>query len=124
MNTQYWEDKFNRWAHSPSQTEQDKAERAERMIRDAIASYAPLRTREIRVFAQGSYRNRTNVRADSDVDICVLSKAGFYGDYSLVPGVSNQTLGYCDAPYTLYNLKSDVEAALKAHFGAGAITRC
>jgi hypothetical protein len=123
MNTQYWENKFNRWALGPSQTEQDKANRAERMVRDAITSYAPLNTREIRVFSQGSYRNRTNVRADSDVDICVLSKAGFYGDYSLVPGVGNQSLGYTDASYTLHNLKADVEAALKAHFGAPAITR-
>ena len=54
MNTQYWQSKFDRWAQSPSQTEQDKADRAERMIRDAIRSYAPLANRSISVFPQGS----------------------------------------------------------------------
>jgi hypothetical protein len=63
MNTQYWYDKFSRWAESQSQTERDKADRSERMIRDAIRSCAPLATRNVYSFAQGSYRNCTNVRA-------------------------------------------------------------
>jgi tRNA nucleotidyltransferase (CCA-adding enzyme) len=59
------------WASSPSQTEQDKAERAERAIRNAIAASPTLSSRNVTAFAQGSYRNRTNVRAHSDVDVCV-----------------------------------------------------
>lgn len=123
MNAQYWQDKFDRWAQRPSQTEQDKADRAERMIRDAIRSYTPLANRSISVFAQGSYRNRTNVRADSDVDICVLSRAAFFPDYGHVSGVTNQNQRFTDASYTFPDLKRDVEAALKAHFGAQAISR-
>ena len=123
MDTQKWQDKFDRWAQRPSQTEQDKADRAERMIRDAIRSYAPLASRSIRVFAQGSYRNRTNVRADSDVDICVLSQATFFSDYGHVAGVTDQTQGFDVASYTFPDLKRDIEAALKAHFGAQAISR-
>jgi len=123
MNTEYWQNKFNRWSQAPSQSEQEKADRAERMIREAIRSYSPLAMRDIRVFAQGSYRNRTNVRADSDVDICVLSRVAWLPDYSQVSGITNQTLGYQDTTYSFSDLKRDIEAALKAHFGAQAITR-
>ena len=91
--------------------------------RDAIRSYTPLANRSISVFAQGSYRNRTNVRADSDVDICVLSRAAFFPDYGHVSGVTNQNQRFTDASYTFPDLKRDVEAALKAHFGAQAISR-
>jgi hypothetical protein len=122
MKTQYWHDKFSRWAESPSQTERDKADRSERMIRDAISSYAPLATRNVYTFAQGSYRNRTNVRAESDVDICVLSRATLYPDYTHAPGVNNQSLGFPGLTYSFSDLKRDVEAALKAYFGAGSIT--
>ena len=33
------------------------------------------------MFPQGSYRHKTNVRADSDVDICVRLNTTFFPDY-------------------------------------------
>ena len=113
MNTQYWQDKFTRWAQSPSQTEQEKAERSERMIRAAINAYEPLASRSVSTFAQGSYRNRTNVRADSDVDICVLSRATVYPDYTHAPGINNQSVGLTQLFYSFSDFKRDVEAELK-----------
>jgi hypothetical protein len=47
----------------------------------------------------------------------------FFADYGHVPGVSNQSQGYAAAEYGFYDLKRDVEAALKSHFGNSAITR-
>jgi hypothetical protein len=41
------------------------------MIRKAISASAVLAKRDIQVFTQGSYRNSTNVRLESDVDVCV-----------------------------------------------------
>jgi len=66
-----WEAVFGAWSQGPGKTESDKAENAETAIRKAIKASEPLKNLDITVFAQGSYRNRTNVRQESDVDICV-----------------------------------------------------
>jgi len=63
-----WEDVFCTWGGTPSQTEREKCENAERAVRKAIDASKKLSTKTIEVFAQGSYANRTNVRQDSDVD--------------------------------------------------------
>lgn len=65
------EDKMSGWTGPSSSTEQDKQERTERMIRQAIDSHEPLNNCSLKVFAKGSYANNTNVRTDSDVDIAV-----------------------------------------------------
>ncbi len=66
-----WEDKFTSWAKAPGVTEQQKCDNAETAIRNALAAHSKLSTMDVTVFAQGSYRNKTNVHMDSDVDICV-----------------------------------------------------
>ncbi|HEY0737192.1 MAG TPA: nucleotidyltransferase [Herpetosiphonaceae bacterium] len=121
-SVQDWESKFTVWAKGPGQTEQNKCENAERMVRDAINAHPAFKNRNIRVFLQGSYRNRTNVRMDSDVDICVLCMDAFVGDYSHVPGVNASTLGFINSPYKFDNLKKDVYDALVAKFGVKAVT--
>lgn len=72
-----WESIFSRWAQGPSQTEQERAENAERQIRQAIQNSSKLQSRNIKVITQGSYRNRVNVRKDSDVDIGVICYDAF-----------------------------------------------
>lgn len=57
-----WESVFSTWAAAPSATEQTKSENAERAIRKAIDASDKLSAKNIEVFAQGSYANRTNVR--------------------------------------------------------------
>jgi hypothetical protein len=52
-----WAATFDSWSKPVSDTENEKCERAERMIRDAIARSDALKRRSIRVFTQGSYRN-------------------------------------------------------------------
>lgn len=118
-----WDRTFNRWAQGPSQSEQEKCDNAVRMVFDAIGAHQGLRNRDIKVFAQGSYRNRTNVRLDSDVDVCVLCMDTFFPDYDFVPNVNSSTLGFADATYSFDELKRDVEAALVAKFGRQAVTR-
>jgi len=78
---------------------------------------------DLEVFAQGSYANRTNVRQDSDVDICILCKDVFFTDYMLSEGLNDAALGYTNAQYTYTEFKSDVEAALKAYFGTASVMR-
>ncbi|MCW8964411.1 MAG: nucleotidyltransferase [Gammaproteobacteria bacterium] len=65
------EDKLSGWTGPSSDTEKDKQDRTERMIREAIDSHEPFNDCSLKVFAKGSYANNTNVRTDSDVDIAV-----------------------------------------------------
>jgi hypothetical protein len=119
--SQTWEDTFRYWAQSPSQTETERAANAESMVRNAISGSTKLRTRNIKVFPQGSYRNRTNIRRESDVDIGVLCYDVFFPEYP--PGMTGQSLGHSDATYTYTQFKNEVGEALTSYFGAGAVTR-
>lgn len=116
-----WESTFRSWGQAPSQTEREKCENAERAVRKAIAASSALAARSINVFSQGSYANRTNVRQDSDVDICVLCRDVFY--YDLPAGVLAESYGITPASYEYAQFKNEVGAALSDYFGYSAVTR-
>jgi len=76
-----WNDRFTSWAQAPSQTETDKINNAITAVKKALAA-DPKVASATKVFVQGSYRNRVNVRQDSDVDIGVLYTGNLFGtDY-------------------------------------------
>ena len=118
---QYWEDKFRAWSQSPTQSETERAENAETMVRKAIKASAKLDTRDIKVFRQGSYRNRTNIRRESDVDIGVLCFDTFF--YENPPTTTAQSLGIGPSTYQYSQFKNDVGDALKSYFGTNAVKR-
>ncbi len=119
-----WEDTFASWAKPLSDTEQTKAENAERAIRDAIDAYQGLGGKSIAVIRQGSYRARTNIRQDSDVDICVCLNSTYFYD---LPSASSDARDYgIYAPGTGDNyadFKNLVENALVGKFGRSKIVR-
>src|SRR2546428_296197 len=111
-----WEDKLQSWGKPPGETEQAKCDNAERAVRKAIEASAALKGRNITVFPQGSYRNRTNVRADSDVDVCVLCSDSMFFD--LPDGKTPADFGISvPAAYPYGQFKNDVDTALKSYFG-------
>jgi len=116
-----WEQVFRVWGRPPSETEVDRCNNAVTVVKNAIRSYVGFATLDIEVFAQGSYRNGTNVRADSDVDVCVCCRDVCYSD--LPDGVTNADVGLVDATYTYGEFKNDVEAALIAYLGQDAVSR-
>jgi hypothetical protein len=116
-----WEDTFRSWAKPPSETEQEKCDNAERAIRQAIRKSSSLDHRKINVFPQGSYRNRTNVRLDSDVDICILCTDSF--SYDLPNGMTPGNFGITPATYWYPEYKNDVEDSLVSHFGRNSVKR-
>lgn len=118
-----WEATFANWGSPPSHTEQEKCANAERAIRKAIEASTRLRSKSIEVFVQGSYANRTNVRQDSDVDICVLYTNAFFADYSMSEGLNDSVLGFSDGQYPYDDFKNDVESALVSYFGTGSVVR-
>jgi hypothetical protein len=116
-----WEETFRSWASPPSQTEQDKCDNAERAIGKAVAASATLQQRGVTVYTQGSYRNRTNVRLESDVDIGILCEETFYFD--LPAGATAQSVGINPATYSYSQFKQDVERALIGYLGRSAVVR-
>jgi predicted nucleotidyltransferase len=118
-----WEITFTAWSTGPSQTEKQRAENAERQVRQAISASAKLNQRNIRVFTQGSYRNRVNVRRDSDVDVGVLCLDTYFPEY---PDDNTKMLvekTTASTTYTYASFKNELEDALVARFGRSAVTR-
>lgn len=109
------------WAARPSVTETTRMINAENAVKKAIASSEALNSRNIKVFAQGSYRNRVNVKADSDVDIGVLCTDSFFWDGG-PEGATLASLGYAEAQYRYADFRNDVGTALRSYFGNGAVT--
>ncbi|MGE3844920.1 MAG: nucleotidyltransferase [Vicinamibacterales bacterium] len=116
-----WEDKFKSWAQSPSPSEAERSDNAVSMIRRAVAASPALQARNVKVFAQGSYRNRTNVRRESDVDVGIVCFDTFFEDYP--QGTTRETFGNVPATYSYPQFKNDVGQALASYFGSSAVTR-
>ena len=118
-----WEAVLTTWSQGPSATEQERAENAEAQVRKAVKDSPKLTSRDIKIFVQGSYRNRVNVRQDSDVDVGVLCFDTYYPAYesdnvkALVE--KTETAG----TYSYAQFKNEVEEALVARFGRAEVTR-
>ena len=117
-----WESTFQSWGQAPGVTEQAKCENAERAIRKGIGASSTLSGRNIKVFAQGSYRNRTNAPGDSDVDVCILCTDTMY--FNLPEGMTAGQFGLTTpADYRYDTFKKDVEGALVNYFGSASVRR-
>jgi len=116
-----WETIFRNWASPPSQTEQTKCDNALGVIRKAVNADATLSNLNISVFAQGSYRNNTNVRTDSDVDICVLCYNTFFFD--IPEGMERDDFAIAPATYDYTVYKNELWSALVSYLGNNAVTR-
>lgn len=121
------------WSVGPSKTEEEKMERAEAAVRAAISESPKLGAHDIEVIATGSYKNRTHVSGESDVDIAVIYHGMFYSDWRFVdPNAKHdrsirdalqKRAGLSDASYPDDDYKADVEAALVAKFGRAHVVR-
>jgi len=113
-----WHETFARWAKPPSETEESKAERAARMIRDTLRRSNALRGRDFDIVALGSYRNNTNVRSSSDVDLAAVLRSA---QWSVLPSdgsLTRDALGLKDVDYGLVEFRRDLYAALRESLGA------
>jgi hypothetical protein len=108
------EDKLVGWTKPSSDTEKDKQDRTERMIRQAIDAHAAFDDCSLSVYAKGSYANNTNVRTDSDVDIAVQCADAMYFDEE-EPGVKPPGSSY-QGVWTPAKLRTELVAAMKNKF--------
>lgn len=108
------EDKLSRWIGPSSDTEKDKQDRTERMIREAIDAHAPFNNCSLKVYAKGSYANNTNVRSDSDVDIAVECTDVLHWEEA-EPGIHKPGKPY-EGIWTPAKLRTELVTALKKNF--------
>ena len=115
----YTEEILKSWTSPLSQTEEQRVENTVLMIKDAVTSYDKLSDCTMEIFAQGSYANNTNVRQNSDVDICVMLTSTFF--LQLVDGKTDIDYGYTAGSITYSDYKSYIVEALKKKFGNNVV---
>ena len=114
-----WNSRFEHWLRPASDSEEQKIERAARMVRDALANNAWLAAEGVSVYAQGSYHNNTNVRLDSDMDLRVVHpgiKVQYHSNVHVE--TANQILSYTFNGPSLSSLNSRMRAEVSAALGS------
>lgn len=104
------------WSRPVSTTEDQKCKNA---ISQVTAALRKKFGSKVSIFLQGSYRNNTNVRQDSDVDIVMRYDEAYYSDLQRLSAV-DQAIHESEkvsAGYNFDQLKDDTEAALREVFG-------
>jgi hypothetical protein len=113
---------LNTWSHQGAVTTSSNVYAA--IQRALCATSVAPEVRASEIFLQGSYANTTNIYGDSDVDVVVLFEGSFHSDKSaLTPEerrLHDET--YSSAAYHWSDFNAHVLAALRAHFGYGAVT--
>jgi hypothetical protein len=74
---------------------------------------------DFEVYLQGSYKNDTNIRGDSDVDVVAQLNSTFYSNLS---EDQKRTLGLSLASYSWSDFRADVLKVLKNYYGQNWIT--
>src|SRR5699024_6041646 len=103
------------WSKPVSTSEDQKCQNA---ITQITAELKAKFGSKISIFLQGSYRNNTNVRLNSDVDIDMRYDDAFYPDLQRLSEAERTTYNAkrTSAGYDFDELKADTQAALKAVF--------
>jgi len=72
------------------------------------------------IFLQGSYKNSTNIKQDSDVDIVICYTDAYFPDLSMLTEQekSQYKLSIVTHHYEFSQFKNDVEALMRTNFGA------
>lgn len=116
-----WEETFRFWSSPPGKTEQEKMGNAEAAIKKAVANHKLLSEMDISIFSQGSYRSRTNIRQDSDVDISICLNSTFFEHYPV--GKTREDYGNIPSSIDFNAYKNLIQEALINYFGHQNVTR-
>lgn len=118
----FTEQQLINWSKPVSTSEDQKCQNAISQITAALkAKFGS----KISIFLQGSYRNNTNVRQNSDVDIVMRYDDAFYSDLQRLSESDKSVYNTqkISAGYNFDQLKADTQAALKAVFTTGVVRK-
>lgn len=90
-------------------------------IRDALRDErAPFASQRFEIFLQGSYGNKTNIWADSDVDVVIRLDSVYYSDtnYLTQEDKANYDRNFVKADYTYSEFKKQIIDWLTFKFGS------
>ncbi|MCK5521930.1 MAG: nucleotidyltransferase [Thiomargarita sp.] len=113
------EQTFDSWKRPASETEETRISHAITTIKEAIRASDDLKNKEIEIFVQGSYANNTNVRRESDVDVCIMLKDTFYAEYP--ENLTRDDYGFTEGTYDYSTYRKQVINALISQFGENSI---
>ena len=120
----YTENQLESFTKPISDSENQRCENMIRMVKEAIQLYYT-ETRDYKldlnnyeIFLQGSYANNTNVKQNSDVDICVMYKNVF--NYKMPQGYTLDG-SYSDSTLDYYTLRNLIKNALIKKFGSDRV---
>jgi hypothetical protein len=119
------EDQLSTWTKPAFANEEQRATETEQTIRQAVQNHPLLRDLDIKVFAKGSYKNNTNVRRDSDIDIAVEYRGMFTAEFSNGASFAGSNITPYDGPFKdeggKARYKHAVGEALRTAFGSSAV---
>ncbi len=109
------EQALDSWRKPASENEEQKISNAISMIKDAVKGHDILKDKDIEFVIQGSYGNNTNVKLDSDIDICAMLKDAFYDEYR--EGVTREHYGFTNGTNNYDEYRAYVIEAMQKKFG-------
>jgi hypothetical protein len=113
---------LERWSH---QGPTAGASAAYESVRRGLASKnSPIRDLDFEVYLQGSYKNDTNIRTDSDVDIVLQLNSTFHYDDSAMREEEKTALRRStpQPTYSWEGFRSNTLKALKSYFDESSVT--
>ena len=120
----YTESQLSGFTKPISESEEQRCQNMINMVKSAIKEYynntydSEMNLNNYEIFLQGSYANNTNVKQNSDVDICVMYKNAFHYD---MPNGMDLLGNYSDSPLDYFELRKKIKKALINKFGADRI---
>lgn len=102
----------------------DSASALYERVRNGLQNDVALRNRSFEVFLQGSYRNSTNIRGDSDVDVVAMLTDTYMPEYGALDAYTRSVVEgrSSSATYTLTDFRRDVSVAIRRAFPTHNIT--
>jgi hypothetical protein len=116
------EEQLTTWSKAPSETEEGKSQNAVSLITEVIRDKFGS---NVTIFLQGSYKNRTNIKIDSDVDI-VVRHDGYFFPAVIDLSESDKSAYWSNfkaSSYSFPQFKGEILDTLIAKFGTYNVTR-
>jgi len=110
------ESQLETWSHIGAVT---TAKQTRESVRNALKAYDWPSDVQYEVYLQGSYKNNTNIRRDSDVDIVVQLNSTFLTNLS---EDWKRHFGFISATYDWEKFRSDTLKALRNYYGYSEVS--